>query len=163
MVSALGAVEGPHEQPRHCDHRSAAVLKLATPRWMVSTLGLLLWLVVGPFTGCRTRRRPTMTLPIAASLQDAIAEVETSYQREHGADDFRNNFGSSGTLAREIEEGAPVDAIISAGTKPLDDLQAKGLFVPGTRINLLGNSLVLIAPQGSRLTGFEGLLANVFV
>jgi molybdate transport system substrate-binding protein len=53
-----------------------------------------------------------MTLSVAASLQDAIVEVESSYQGEHGSVDFRNNFGSSGTLAREIEEGAPVDAII---------------------------------------------------
>ena len=121
--------------------------------WLV----LLLSLVITQVMGCRTQRHPTMTLSIAASLQDAIIEVEASYQSEHGTVDFRNNFGSSGTLAREIEQGAPVDAIISAGTKPVDDLQAKGLLVPGSRMNLLGNSLVLIAPQGSRLAGFDGL------
>ena len=87
-----------------------------------------------------------------------MAEVEASYSRESGqAVDFRNNFGSSGTLAREIENGAPVDAIVAAGEKPVDDLQAKGLLVPGTRRNLLTNSLVLIAPQDSKLSGFEGL------
>lgn len=107
--------------------------------------------------GCKTSQHPSLTLSVAASLQDAIVEIESSYNHEHGAIDFRNNFGSSGTLAGEIEQGAPVDAIISAGPKPVDDLQARGLLEPGTRINLLGNSLVLIAPQDSKLTGFDDL------
>ncbi len=126
----------------------------------ICSLALSLNLVIVTLTGCQTQRRPTMTLSIAASLQDAILDVEVSYQREHGSVDFRNNFGSSGTLAREIEQGAPVDAIISAGTKPVDDLQAKWLLVPGTRMDLLSNSLVLIAPQGSRLSGFDGLAST---
>jgi molybdate transport system substrate-binding protein len=100
---------------------------------------------------------PTLTLSVAASLQDAIVEVESDYQHEHGAIDFRNNFGSSGTLAREIEQGAPVDALISAGAKPVDDLESKGLLAADTRRNLLRSSLVLIAPQGSRLASFDDL------
>ncbi len=107
--------------------------------------------------GCRSPRRPVLTLSIAASLQDAIVEIESNYQRDHGPVEFRNNFGASGTLAREIEQGAPVDAILSAGTKPVDDLQAEGLLAPGTRANLLRNSLVLIAPQDSKLTSFDDL------
>jgi molybdate transport system substrate-binding protein len=96
-------------------------------------------------------------LSAAASLQDAIVEAETAYEHDHADIDFRNNFGSSGTLAREIEEGAPVDAFLSAASRPMDDLEAKGLIEPGTRRNLLLNSLVLIAPRDSQLRGFEGL------
>lgn len=121
-------------------------------------LSLPLLLVAAMFaSGCRHAQRPTLTLSVAASLQDAIVEIESDYQHDHGAVDFRNNFGSSGTLAREIEQGAPVDALISAGAKPVDDLEAKSLLVPGTRRDLLRNSLVLIAPQGSHLTGFADL------
>jgi molybdate transport system substrate-binding protein len=108
-------------------------------------------------TGCRSAQRPVITISVAASLQDAITEVEASYQHQYGAVELRNNFGSSGTLAREIEDGAPVDAMISAGEKQMDDLQAKGLLAGGTRANLLVNSLVLIAPKDSSLHGFEGL------
>jgi molybdate transport system substrate-binding protein len=108
-------------------------------------------------TGCRGPQKSTLTLSVAASLQDAIVEVEQGYQRDHAAVEFRNNFGSSGTLAREIEEGAPVDGFLSAGAKPMDDLQAKGLLVGGSRMKLLRNSLVLIVPQDSKLTGFDGL------
>ena len=86
-----------------------------------------------------------------------MIEVESSYRHDRGQVDFRNNFGASGTLAREIEQGAPVDAILSAGTKPIDALQAKGLLVAGTRVDLLRNALVLIAPQDSKLAGFDDL------
>ena len=107
--------------------------------------------------GCRAPHHPTLTLSVAASLQDAIVEVEAAYARERGAVDFRNNFGSSGTLAREIEQGAPVDAIVSAGKKPMDQLDSDGLLLPGTRQNLLRNTLVLIAPEDSQLKDFDGL------
>lgn len=113
-------------------------------------IGLLL-------AGCRSGKHPVLTLSIAASLQDTIVEIESSYQHDHGKVDFRNNFGSSGTLAAEIKQGAPVDAIISAGPKPIDDLETTGMLEPGTRTNLLRNSLVLIAPQESKLAGFGDL------
>jgi molybdate transport system substrate-binding protein len=122
-----------------------------------STFLVLLMAGLVALTACRATRHPVITLSVAASLQDAITEIEAGYQHQHGAVEFRNNFASSGTLAREIEEGAPVDAIISAGEKEMDDLQAKGLLVPGTRANLLVNSLVLIAPRESTLQGFEAL------
>jgi molybdate transport system substrate-binding protein len=107
--------------------------------------------------GCRSRSSHVITLSAAASLQDAIVEIEASYQTSSGNVEFRNNFGSSGTLAREIEDGAPVDAFLSAAAKPMNDLDSKGLIEPGTRLNLLRNSLVLIAPQDSQLKGFDGL------
>jgi len=97
-----------------------------------------------------------VTISVAASLQDSMTEVEAAYQREHAVE-FRNNFGASGTLAREIEEGAPVDAFVSAGSKPMDQLQTEGLLLERSRVDLLRNSLVLIAPSGSGLKGFEGL------
>ena len=58
---------------------------------------------------------------------------------------------------QQIESGAPVDAFFSAAEKPMDDLEAKGLVEPGTRRNLLRNTLVLIAPPDSRLRDFQGL------
>lgn len=108
------------------------------------------------FSGCRHSRPGTLTLSVAASLQDSITEIEAVYQRDHRIE-FRNNFGGSGTLAREIEQGAPVDAFIAAGAKPMDQLEQQGLLQAGSREALLRNSLVLIAPTGSDLKGFDGL------
>lgn len=104
--------------------------------------------------------RTTLTLSVAASLQESITEVEAIYQHQHPDIDFRNNFGSSGTLAREIEQGAPADALLSAGAKQVDELQAKGLLIPGTRQDVLRNQLVLIAPQGSSIHGFDDLAGS---
>jgi molybdate transport system substrate-binding protein len=106
---------------------------------------------------CRAPQHVTLTLSVAASVKDAILEAEAAYRRDHTAIDFRNNFGGSGTLAREIENGAPVDAFLSASSKSMDELEAKSLIAPSTRRNLLRNSLVLIAPPDSRLRDFQGL------
>ena len=110
-------------------------------------------------SACHPARNLTVTLSVAASLQDSVTEVEAAYKRDHEID-FRNNFGASGTLAQEIEQGAPVDAFISAGTKPMDQVEAQGLLLAGSRRNLFRNSLVLVAPSGSALRGFEGLTGN---
>lgn len=120
------------------------------------TLGIIVLCFLPGLNGCRRQGRTTLTLSVAASLQDSVTEVEAAYKQDHAVD-FRNNFGASGTLAREIEEGAPVDAFISAGARPMDQLEREGLLVKGSRADLLRNSLVLIAPDGSGLKGFEGL------
>ncbi len=118
---------------------------------------LALWLLAMTLTSCRESKRLSLTISAAASLQETLGEVETIYRFGHTAVDFRNNFGSSGTLAREIEQGAPVDIFISAAAKPMDDLEEKKLIAIGTRANLLHNSLVLIAPLDSKLQGFAEL------
>jgi molybdate transport system substrate-binding protein len=114
-------------------------------------------LLVLVLSGCQNSQRISLTVSAAASLQGALGEIETAYFSGHPKVDFRNNFGSSGTLAREIEQGAPVDVFLSAAAKPMDDLDSKGLIKAGTRQNILHNSLVLIAPLDSKLQGPEGL------
>ena len=107
---------------------------------------------------CLGSAQTELTISAAASLKDALAETETAYEHSHANVTFSNNFGSSGTLATQIDQGAPVDVFLSAAAKPMDDLEAKGLIVVGTRRNLLRNSLVLIAPLDSKLRDFQGLV-----
>jgi molybdate transport system substrate-binding protein len=90
-------------------------------------------------------------------LKDALAETEAVYEHGHSNIEFSNNFGSSGTLAQQIDQGAPVDLFLSAAAKPMNDLAANGLIVTSTRRNLLRNTLVLIAPLDSKLRDFLGL------
>jgi molybdate transport system substrate-binding protein len=126
-------------------------------RWLLCTaLGLAALCA----TSCRAPQHTVLTLSVAASLQDAVQEIEISYKNTHPGVEFRNNFGSSGTLAREIENGAPVDAFFSAGAAPMTQLEKEGLLAAGTRTDLLHNDLVLIAPKDSKLDGFDGLKAN---
>jgi molybdate transport system substrate-binding protein len=119
-------------------------------------VGFFLGLVV-LFSMGSARAQGTLTVSAAASLKDVIVGAEYSYQQSHAKVIFANNFGSSGTLAAQIDQGAPVDLFISAAAKPMDDLEKKGLIVAGTRHNLLRNTLVLIAPVDSKLKGFQGL------
>jgi molybdate transport system substrate-binding protein len=107
--------------------------------------------------GCHAPRPATLTLSVAASLTNAMAEIEAAYSREHRDVGFRNNAGSSGTLSMEIQQGAPVDIFLSAASKPMDNLAAKGLLLADTRRDLLRNELVLIAPANSSLESFDGL------
>lgn len=118
-------------------------------------LAFCLLLVV--LNGCRNNKRLSLTISAAASLQDALAEVESAYRADRPNVYCRNNLGSSGTLAREIEQGAPVDVFLSAAAKPMDDLERSGLISADSRENILRNSLVLIAPLDSRLQGFAAL------
>lgn len=106
---------------------------------------------------CHRSQPIVLTVSAAASLTDAMREIEVVFQRDHPGVEVRNNIGSSGTLARQIEDGAPVDVFISAASKPMDDLQSRGLIVADTRQTVLRNTLVLIAPQGSKLTSFQQL------
>jgi molybdate transport system substrate-binding protein len=103
--------------------------------------------------GCARPQLPTLTVSVAASLQNAAAEVAAAY---HDAN-VEFNFGASGALARQIVNGAPVDIFLSAAPKPMDDLAARGLILPGTRRDLLRNDIVLIAPAASTLDSFDAL------
>jgi len=103
------------------------------------------------------QNRVTLTISAAASLKDALVEAEAAYRQSHANLEFINNFASSGMLAAQIDQGAPVDVFLSAASRPMDDLQSKGLIAAGTRRNLLRNTLVLIAPLDSRLRDFQGL------
>nr|MDZ8016455.1 molybdate ABC transporter substrate-binding protein [Nostoc sp. ZfuVER08] len=90
-----------------------------------------------------------LTISAAASLQDAMDEIKPLYTKEKPDISLTYNFGSSGALQQQIEQGAGVDVFISAATKQIDALQQKGLLVDGTRKNLLKNQVVLIVPQNS--------------
>jgi len=109
------------------------------------------------FCACIGYAQTALTISAAASLKEALAETETAYKQSHANVDFRNNLGSSGTLATQIDQGAPADVFLSAAAKPMEELEAKGLIDAGTRRNLLRNSLVLIAPVDSPLRDFQGL------
>ena len=86
-----------------------------------------------------------LTVFAAASLTDALKDIAVLWQKDgHAAP--RQSFGSSSTLARQIEQGAPANLFASADTKWMDYLADRALIAPDTRRNLLGNDLVLVVP-----------------
>lgn len=88
-----------------------------------------------------------ITVFAAASLSDSLRAISPLYAKATG-DTLRFNFGASGTLTRQIEEGAPADLFFSADELRVDQLATDGLLVPGTRRTVLANTLVLVIPAG---------------
>ena len=86
----------------------------------------------------------------AASLKDALDEVNVAYQHEN-SQETATSYAASSTLAKQIEAAAPADVFISADVDWMDYLAMRNLIKPETRANLLGNRLVLIAPVNSPL------------
>ena len=88
-----------------------------------------------------------ITLFAAASLTNAISEIVTDYESAN-PQKIQISLAASSMLAKQIESGAPADIFISADTKWMNYLQDKDLLKTDSKVNLLGNRLVLIAPKG---------------
>lgn len=93
-----------------------------------------------------TARAEALTVFAAASLTEAMKDVAALWQAK-GHEPVRLSFGASSTLARQIEQGAGVNLFASADMKWMDELASKGGIALDTRRDLLGNSLVMVAPQ----------------
>lgn len=91
-----------------------------------------------------------LTVHAAASLTDALKELAPVYEKTSG-DKLFFNFAASSALARQIQEGAPGDIFFSADEAKMDTLDKAGLVAPGTRENLLGNTLVFVVPFDSKI------------
>ena len=94
--------------------------------------------------GALSLRAATVMVFAAASLTESLKEIGADYEKQSG-DKIVFNFAASGTLARQIEEGAPADIFFSADEAKADALEKKGLLVKKTCKSLLGNSLVIVA------------------
>lgn len=86
---------------------------------------------------------------VAASLTGALVEIQRGFEAANPGVRVRFNFGSSGGLQQQIEQGAPVDLFISAAQEPLERLVAKGLVDPGEVRPLVSNQVVLIRPASA--------------
>lgn len=88
-----------------------------------------------------------LTVSAAISLKDVLDEIDVLYRDENPDAVIHLNLGASGTLQRQIEEGAPVDIFISAAPAQMDALASRNLILAGTRKDLVKNSVVLITPK----------------
>jgi molybdate transport system substrate-binding protein len=87
----------------------------------------------------------------AASLKNALDEIAAAWTKETGKTAPRISYAASSALAKQMEQGAPADLFISADTDWMDYVDKKDLIKKDTRINLLGNRIVLIAPRDSKV------------
>lgn len=118
---------------------------------------LLLILMVFSIAGCQSSKEETanITVAAAASLSDAMKELNSLYKQEHPDTEITLNLASSGVLANQIKQGAPIDVYFSASEYYFDDIKKEDLLEIET--NLLRNKLVLIKSQSSKLSSFDQL------
>lgn len=91
---------------------------------------------------------PTTTLIVSAasSLQDALEAITPQFSITHPSITIQYNFGASGALQQQIQQGAPADIFFSAASQQMDALAEAEMILPGSRQNIVANELVLIAP-----------------
>ena len=105
----------------------------------------------------------------AASLTESLTEIEKLYEAEHPDVDLVFSFESSGTLKKQIEEGAECDLFISAAPKQMNQLDITkdeeknpdrlDFVLEGSRVDLLENKVALVLPEGAQkqIGSFDGL------
>ena len=96
---------------------------------------------------------------IAASLNTVMTELAEKYNEDHPNIKITFNADSSGTLLTQIQEGYECDIFFSAAQKQMDDLEADGLMVEGTRADVVNNQVVVVTlkESGTKVTGLENL------
>ena len=93
-----------------------------------------------------------LTISAAASLTDALNEIQTIYETKHSNIKLVFNFGASGALQQQIEQGAPADLFLSAATKNMKALVDKQLIDSAQQRHLLSNELVVVVPSDGKLS-----------
>jgi molybdate transport system substrate-binding protein len=112
-----------------------------------AALSLLIVLAAAPQPGAA---QDSLTVFAAASLRNALDDVDAAFNKATGVKPVAS-YAATSALAKQIEQGAPADVFVSADLKWMDYAIAHKLVKPETRVNLLGNRLVLIAPKASKL------------
>ena len=92
-----------------------------------------------------------LVVSAASSLSDAFRSVVQGYEARHPYVRLRLNFGGSGSLLRQLAQGAPVDVLAMADQETMDAASAQGLVLATSRRNFAGNALALVAPAYSKL------------
>lgn len=113
-------------------------------------LGIALTLGVGGTFAPAQAQEKSLTIFAAASMKNALDDINAAYTAKTGVKAV-SSYAASSALARQIEEGAPVDVFISADLAWMDYVSKAKAINEASRANLLGNSIVLIAPKDSKL------------
>jgi len=92
----------------------------------------------------------SLTVFAAASMKNALDDVDAAYTAKTGVK-ISASYAASSALAKQIEQGAPADIFVSADTDWMDYATAKKNIDVPSRVDLLGNSIVLIAPKDSKI------------
>jgi molybdate transport system substrate-binding protein len=112
---------------------------------LLGSLAFLAAPLVAPFAAA-TAQAADVTIFAAASLKNALDDAAAAYKEKTGKP-LTISYAGSSQLAKQIESGAPADIFFSADLDWMDYLAERNLIAPASRVTLLGNTLVLVAPK----------------
>lgn len=101
-----------------------------------------------------------LNISAAASLKEAMADIQSEFKKVKPNVTLTVNFGASGSLQQQIEQGAPCDIFISAGQSQMKSLDEKSLLLENTKKDLVKNDLVLVGPKDTTLTSLSDLSSD---
>jgi molybdate transport system substrate-binding protein len=116
----------------------------------LAALFAALVILTGSFHSAARAEDKTLTVFAAASMKNALDDIDAAFTAKTGVK-VSASYAASSTLAKQIEQGAPADIFVSADTDWMDYATSKKTINEPTRVNLLGNSIVLIAPKDSKV------------
>ena len=110
-----------------------------------------LMIILGFYACVSTASAAQITVSAAASLTNAFNDLAKAYQQQYPHDQVLLNFGASGSLLQQIQNGAPVDVFASADQETMNQAQVKKLVLAQDRFDFVNNTLVLITPKKTTL------------
>jgi len=113
-------------------------------------LALIVLLILPGLSLPASAQDKTITVFAAASMKNALDDVNAAFTKQTGIK-VTASYAASSALMKQIEQGAPADVFVSADLEWMDYGAQKKLIKDDTRVSLLGNRLVLIAPKDSRV------------
>ena len=121
-------------------------------------------LFFGLISGCardsdrNTAKTTELTISAAASMQNVLEDIKILYNQKYLRAKITFNFGSSGSLQHQIEQGAPVDIFVSAAPQQMNELAERKLLRDNTRRDLVKNQMVLVVSKDeSAIANFDDL------
>jgi molybdate transport system substrate-binding protein len=123
-------------------------------RWLAGLMVVVMGMGLDAVTGSGAFAQSAVVVFAAASTTNAVTEIGELYADRH-LGGVTPSFASSSTLAKQIDNGAPADVYVAANKKWMDYLEARNLIDKKSRVDLLGNRIVLIAPIASALKSID--------
>ncbi len=115
--------------------------------------------VIGGCAKTENEKVTEINIFVAASLNSAMTDIVSEYEKEHENVKIIINADSSGTLMEQIKNGFSCDIFFSAASKQMNELEGNGFVKEGTRQDVLKNTLVVITGKGSgtKVTGLRDI------
>ncbi len=121
---------------------------MLTSRHILAALAAVITIATAPHPA--TAQEKPIVVFAAASMKNSLDDVNAAFTKQSGINVVAS-YAASSALMKQIEQGAPADVFLSADIKWMDYGAQRNLIKTGTRVNLLGNRLVLIAPKDSKI------------